>query len=689
MKHIVRLLRWTLWSLVLFFLLVVLLLATLSWTLPPLAKKMAAPYDIALDIGSADINIFRGNLALHNIDMRAVAASESFTLRELQIDLAMLALLRDRIVRVDRILLQDGYVPLSDKASGQAPPLLAGIDFAALAAGDEPTQTTQTKPDTTEGQAPDILLTEFLLRDVVIDYQRDDTPLRAALRSIHLQDFASSPADSKGLLDIDANLVGADIAFTGTATPFANSPILDGKAELDIDDIAGLVTTVRGLDIELPEITHALSGALAANTSLRAEYLEQRLQLALQNFNFAGQEINANLGDEQQPMPLMATFSLALSDFDLSTSPTRFRASDIVFESPSLQLIDNSVDPPAAIALDALQLTIDQLDSNDPQAASSIVLATSLGSYGKIDATANASLLDIKQQAEWTIKGEQLKLPTFSGYAKKAINKHIDRGALDFNFDGSIKQQQVDSALRLQAHQLALTGNSGGERTLSSFENELGMPLNTALALLRDKDDTVRLKIPVQGTTDQLDVDIGGIARKAVLNTIKTAALTQFGPLLALSALDKARSLGDALQLKPVLYASGSDTLGDSADTATALDTLDNIGKLLSKRPKIKLNICGVATPSEVLALSENAKKSTKKDGKKRQKRQKQPKKTDVPGEQLDAASLTKLRQLADLRAENAKHLLIARDIDGKRLILCAPRIDRSKTGLPRVDFSL
>ena len=227
----------------------------------------------------------------------------------------------------------------------------------------------------------------------------------------------------------------------------------------------------------------------------------------------------------------------------------------------------------------------------------------------------------------------------------------------------------------MQAHQIKFaTADENSEdpeaNSESALEAELGMPLNTALSLLRDKDDSIRLKIPVTGELDNINVNISGVMRKAIVNTMQTAALSQFGPLLAISAFEKLKSMQDALKLKPALMVAGeSELLKDPGDEQSK--RMQQISSLLDKRPKIKLNICGVSTRADHMALG----------GRKVAEDQELI-------ESLNDKDREALLKLADQRAEMAKDYFLPNNIDGKRLILCSPKIDAGD-GLPRTEFSL
>ena len=196
------------------------------------------------------------------------------------------------------------------------------------------------------------------------------------------------------------------------------------------------------------------------------------------------------------------------------------------------------------------------------------------------------------------------------------------------------------------------------------------MPLNTALNLLRDKDDTIRLKIPVKGPVDDPSININSIINKAIFKTFKTAVISQLGPLMALSALDKVKSLSDAAKLKPATFLPLQAELAGEE-----LAVLDNLASFLAKRERIKLNVCGVATATEVLPpLATTAESGETVQSK--------------PAE-LSTAQTEQLLAIAKARGVYAKNYLIDKSIDGKRLILCAAEIDNAADKKPRVDFSL
>lgn len=686
--------------LLLLIVLMALALSTLNYSLPRIAQKVLADYNIDFTVEAIDVKLLRGELTIKNLAARDRDSADALTIDALGISVAVREAIRNKVLRVDVLDVRGVEIPVRHSSEQLT---IAGIDaqrFAANKMQPEP------EPElVTESSISAFGWSAIELRDIDIRYTRLGATAQAApvtipvtLHAISLGEFSS--VSSKTPTPIQVKLLAANInaSFVGNATPLDNGRSGHISVKLANINLKELIALASDMAIEIPDTLSELNGLIDYEGRIDWWISDARTFINLNASQLTAQQLFIALTKEKTAsgnIQLNAqTIKVALNPFSVALTDLEVFDSDLMYS-------DNSLSSAAEIQLDKINLTFDALDLAKPKQISTLALVARLGDFGKLQAKGKLSLLDPRSSGQLTFAGEQLNLTDFSGFSQAALGRTIRKGALDFNLDAVIAEGMIDSKLNLEAHQLSLDkikksvvgtsqtqplANTAGQMVgvaepRSGFESELGMPLNTALNLLRDKDDTIRLKIPVKGPVDDPSINVSSIINRAIFKTFKTAVITQVGPLMALSALDKVKSLSDAAKLKPAVFAPGQTELD-----ASELKIIDKLADFMAARERIKLNVCGVANMADLNPQPMNSAV--------REQVTKRAAERAASNEQLAAPALTaeqtrQLQELAKARGIYAKNRLIDKAIDGKRLILCAAEIEARLDTEPRVDFSL
>jgi hypothetical protein len=138
-------------------------------------------------------------------------------------------------------------------------------------------------------------------------------------------------------------------------------------------------------------------------------------------------------------------------------------------------------------------------------------------------------------------------------------------------------------------HQL---GIQGGPNAISVA----GMPLDLALALLRDPQGDIKLPIPLEYGERGAKAGIGAILLGALQAAI-TGAVTS--PIKALGVLLPEGGSAE-ISFEPIAFAAGSAAAPDDAAARS-----EALAKLLAQRPGLGLALVGQAGPDDRLALAE------------------------------------------------------------------------------------
>ena len=187
------------------------------------------------------------------------------------------------------------------------------------------------------------------------------------------------------------------------------------------------------------------------------------------------------------------------------------------------------------------------------------------------------------------------------------------------------------------------------------------MTLDSALKLLRDKQNDVRLNIPISGDISDPQFSFAKAINRVLARTLQSSALSYLkyalGPYgIGISVAQLAYEQAIKIRLNPILFAPGSDDLDEAA-----LDYLQRVTVIMKEYPAVQVSVCGVATESDRAAISANA--------------------------SIGDSSLLELAQNRRHRIED--HLVKLNGIEAKRMITCEPKIDKTAEAKPRADLEL
>ncbi len=189
---------------------------------------------------------------------------------------------------------------------------------------------------------------------------------------------------------------------------------------------------------------------------------------------------------------------------------------------------------------------------------------------------------------DFTLKLKQLELPVFNPYASAAAGVTVEQGTASVETKLKMRgaKMEIDNHLVLNKFGVSM-------RDPESFERSFGVPIDLALALLRDPHGDIALHIPVamdeKGATIAMGAVIASALKAALIGAI-TAPLKMIG---ALFGGDDAGGAG-GFSIEPLpSVAGGPDLDGDQQGR------LDGLAQMLSERPTMGLALRGRVGPED------------------------------------------------------------------------------------------
>jgi len=345
--------------------------------------------------------------------------------------------------------------------------------------------------------------------------------------------------------------------------------------------------------------------------------------------------------------------------------------------------IDDGIKTGFAGTAHDIKVQLLEMDSSKPANPSPVEFSFVVGEYGKVDLAGEIALFSKRPTGKLKGTIRAVNAADFSAYLNGTLQHRIKSGNVDVDIDLAVEQGKLDSQLGFVFHKFYLEQLS--EQESRQYEEKLGMPLSTALNLLREKDDSIRLKLPVTGDIENPEFSLNDVIRKVMADAITSTIISYYTPFGLATTLVKAGfDLATALRFDPVLFEPTETAVADNGK-----EQLEKLVTLLTERPNIKLLMCGIATQDDRLKLfpvNESSAKSTQ-AVKSTDEEELSDLKAVLP--ELSGPELEKINALAKQRGESVRdYLMKEKGIDPGRMILCAPSYAGDQ-GKPRITLSL
>lgn len=212
--------------------------------------------------------------------------------------------------------------------------------------------------------------------------------------------------------------------------------------------------------------------------------------------------------------------------------------------------------------------------SSNPSETSYIDILGEIDKYGSTKLKGNINSASPKEYTDLDLSFSNITLNSFSGYSANFAGHKIDNGKLFLDLGYKINASEIRGSNSVIIKQMEL----GDE---IEDENITSIPLGFIIGLLEDSDGIIDIEMPVEGNLDEPDFKYGTLVFETFGNLLLKAVSAPFTFLSSMMGMDK-----DTLQ-----YSEFEP--GETHITPPQREKLDQIAKMMIKRPKINLGISG------------------------------------------------------------------------------------------------
>lgn len=322
----------------------------------------------------------------------------------------------------------------------------------------------------------------------------------------------------------------------------------------------------------------------------------------------------------------------------------------------NLIFVDNSLKESFSVEIHSIGLLFENLDSTKPENKSHANLVLKSGKYGLLKLNTDLTPLANKPSINGEGKIAGIDLRMLAPFTKQYIGHSIKSGQLDADLKIDVNKGNIESNMGLALHHFELTVLN--KKEAEELNSEFGFPLNSSLSLLRDRDNTIRLDIPVNGDVDNPEFDPSDAIVKASSKAITAAVIQYYTPFGLVFAAGTLFDLATALNFDPVVFEANLAEIRPEQK-----EQLNKLATLMTERPGVHLTLCGLSNAFDKDILFPVVK--TLEEARQEQKPVVKP---------LSKEQIATLKKLAETRSSNVKRYMVnSKSIKASRLIECAP----------------
>ncbi|NOY66906.1 MAG: DUF748 domain-containing protein [Gammaproteobacteria bacterium] len=355
-----------------------------------------------------------------------------------------------------------------------------------------------------------------------------------------------------------------------------------------------------------------------------------------------------------------------------------------------VHVLDESVTPSFKTELEITKAVINNITTASPESASPFIISANLDKYSSIKFSGDAYPFSKPLSLKLVSNIKNISLPPVSSYTSRSIGYNLISGQLNADITLNITKGEINAVNKLLISNLEVKP-SDPEKS-ASLTSQISMPLDSALSLLRNKNNDIKLNIPVTGNINKPDFNISGIINKALGSALKkttmtylTLALQPYGALITLAKM--ADSASNAVNLNPISFKNNSSLVENDARLY-----IKKIAGLMQERPKLRIKLCGKAVNQDREQIIQQKQKAwilkqksmvrTKNTDPVELKKSLTPPAFKIPDDSLLSLALK--------RADSIKEILVNEyKIGADRLFLCNPAIDPDKKAKARLDITI
>jgi hypothetical protein len=263
---------------------------------------------------------------------------------------------------------------------------------------------------------------------------------------------------------------------------------------------------------------------------------------------------------------------------------------EIVIEDGYIRFLDHTTKPAFSNDISKLHLSVKNLSNKASQRAA-VDLNAVVGGDSTLDISGQLSAIGAPTYVNLSTELDKFALPSANPYVDGAIAWIIRRGDLTAKLDTTIDGEKLDAKNDILIGDLKVARS----RPSDEVKKRLGLPLGLIVALIKDGDGNIHVKVPITGTLSDRQFDFSDAIWTAVRNVVVNVLKA---PFRAVGGLFTRGDKIEELKVDPIVFAPGEGALSPEMERQTV-----RVADFLRRSPYIGLTLTSVTTPEDVAAL--------------------------------------------------------------------------------------
>jgi hypothetical protein len=283
--------------------------------------------------------------------------------------------------------------------------------------------------------------------------------------------------------------------------------------------------------------------------------------------------------------------------------PRNVRIDRVTFVDSRLDFSDHFIKPNYSADVGGLAGSVTNL-SSDPAARGVVDLKGSYDTTSPVTITGTVNPLSGNLFLDLAAKGLDIELPKLTAYSQRYAGYGITAGKLTLDVKYHVEDGKLQARNKIRLDQLTF-----GDKVDSPEATKL--PVIFAVNLLKDSKGVIDVDLPITGSLEDPQFDIGGLITQVVGSLFKKAITAPFSLLTAAfsggggggqGSGSANGAAGGGEDLAFVQFEPGRDEIGAAGEKK-----LDTVGKALLDRPAIRIEMAGHTDAQKDLAALKRA----------------------------------------------------------------------------------
>lgn len=349
-------------------------------------------------------------------------------------------------------------------------------------------------------------------------------------------------------------LVNGEVTIKGNS-----KHVLDFTVSGKVDANNFYLSNSKGVDIASVEQAQFVIDKIYLPKST---YLFQSINASQAKLNFILRKNSTNITD------LLATQTNNSSENAAGPNPT-VKINDLHIQSSNLSYTDETIRQPFKILLSQIDIQSKNVDINKTNVFD---MNVAFPNNGKANMKWKGNINDFKNQ-ELRLNLQNIDIKQLSPYCYEYSAYDITKGNMNFNTKLTINNNFINSTNLIDVYKMSVGKKHKGVKV------EYDVPLRLGVYVLKDKDDKIKLDIPVKGNLDSPEFSYKKIIFKTIVN------------LMVKVAVSPIRFLAGAMGLNPDKMESLPISALQTNITAEQYSQMNDLAEIYKNKPEMKINL--------------------------------------------------------------------------------------------------